>query len=155
MSFFFLAAGACLSWGLPSNSCRSLSLQDSIYGPLTQVLATLAVLAEASLTQASVQTPSQTLLWMDDKTSSPWLKTAWGIHRSRHSKSIDSTSHILSFIHSDTFILKGTYLSLFKCLVRLTTQRIHRFFKPIYTHNDCISSSAILSNNFVSLLYDL
>jgi len=119
----FLAAGACLS-------CRSLSSQGSKYGPLTQVLATLAVLAEESLTQASVQTRSQTLLWMDDKASSPGLKT-WGTHRSRHSKGIDNTSLILSFIHSDTFILIGTRLSLFKFLVRLTTQRIHWFFNPM------------------------
>jgi len=41
---------------------------------LTQVLATLAVLAEESLTQASAQTLSQTLLWMDEKASSPRLK---------------------------------------------------------------------------------
>jgi len=75
--------GAAGAWCLPSHSCRSLSLQGSIYGPLTQVLATLSVLAEESLTQASVQTPSQTLLWMDDKASSPCLKT-WGTHRSRH-----------------------------------------------------------------------
>ena len=33
------------------------ALTDSIYGPLTQVLATLAVLAEGLLTQASIQTP--------------------------------------------------------------------------------------------------
>ena len=32
-------------------------------------------LAEESLTQASVQALSQTLLWMDDKASSPCLKT--------------------------------------------------------------------------------
>ena len=124
---FFLAAGACLSWGLLSHSCRSLSSQGSIYGPLTQVLATLAVLAEESLTQASIQTLSQTLLWMDDKASSPCLKT-WGTHWSRHSKSIDNTSLILSFIHSDTFILIGTCLSLFKCLV---PQHMHRFFNPM------------------------
>ena len=131
-----------------SHSCKSLSSQGSIYGPLTQVLATLAVLAEESLTQASVQTLSQTLLWMDDKALS--LSEDRGTHRSRHSKSID-TSPILSFIHSDTFILIGTCLSLFKCLVRLTTQRIHRFFNP----NHCISNSAIISNNLVSLLGDL
>ena len=68
------------------------------------------------------------------------------------------------FVHSsDTFILIGTYLSLFKCLVRLTTQRIDRFFYPmpgyrvqvLDTRKDCISNSAILSNNFVSLLSDL
>jgi len=55
----FLAAGACLSWGLPSHSRRSLSTQGSIYIQLNQVLATLAVSAEESLTQASVQTLSQ------------------------------------------------------------------------------------------------
>jgi len=58
---------------------------------------------------------------------------------------MDNTSLIRSFIHSDTFTLIGTYLILFKCLVRLTTQHIHW-----YTGN-----SAILSNNFVSLLSDL
>ena len=42
-----------------------------IYGPLTQVLATLAVVAEGLLTQES----ESTLLWMDDKASSPCLKT--------------------------------------------------------------------------------
>jgi len=63
---------------------------------LTQVLATLAVLAEESLTRASIQTPSQTLLLMDDKASSPCLKT----HTPRHSESMDNTSHIHSFIHS-------------------------------------------------------
>jgi len=141
---------------LPSHSCRSLSSQGSIYGPLTQVLATLAVLAEESLIQASVQTLSQTLLWMDDKASSPCLKT-WGTHRSRHSKSMNTTS----LNRSDIFILMiGTYLSLFKCLVRLTTQRIldsasrsRPMPKPGST--DLISKSAILSNNFVSLLSDL
>ena len=34
-------------------------LRGSICGPLTQLLATLAVLAEGSPTQASIQTPSQ------------------------------------------------------------------------------------------------
>jgi len=48
-----------------------------------------------------------------------------------------------SLNHSDLLI--GTYLSLFKCLVQLTT----------HVHTDLISNSAILSNNFVSLLSDL
>ena len=61
-----------------------------------------------------------TLLWMDDKASSPCLKTG-GTHRSRHSKSMDNTS----LNRLDIFILMiGTYLSLFKCLVQLTKQRI-------------------------------
>ena len=66
-----------------------------IYGPLTQVLATLAV-------SICLNTES-TLLWMDDKASSPSLKTRIP-HRSRHSKSMDNTSLIHSFIHSDIFI---------------------------------------------------
>ena len=115
-----------------------------------------------SLIQASVQTLSQTLLWMDDKASSPCLKT-WGTHRSRHSKSMNTTS----LNRSDIFILMiGTYLSLFKCLVRLTTQRIldsasrsRPMPKPgtqqIKIKTYLISKSAILSNNFVSLLSDL
>ena len=49
-----------------------------------------------------------TLLWMDDKASSPCLKTG-GTHRSRHSKSMDTTS----LNRSDIFMLMiGTYLSL-------------------------------------------
>ena len=111
--------------------------QPLIYGQLTQALATLAVLAEESLTQASFQTLSlmgscteSTLLWMDNKARSPSLKTG-GTHRSRHSKST-------SLNHSDIFIfMVGTYLSLSKCLVQLTTQRILRFFDPLprYTTN--------------------
>ena len=59
----------------------------------------------------------------------------------------------------------GTYLSLFKCLVRLTTQRMLGFFdRPcpagqvhgkLLKHTNLISNSAILSNTFVSLLSDL
>jgi len=151
----FLAAGTCLSWGLPSHSCRSLSPQGSIYGPLTQVLATLAVLAEESLIQASVQTLSQTLLWMDDKASSPCLKT-WGTHRSRHSKSIDNTSLTLSFILSDTFILMDLPQS-FQMPCSTTHAPILQFHAQVVlgTNSHCISNSAILSNNFVSLLSDL
>ena len=50
-------------------------LSGSIYGPLAQVLATPVVLAEGSLTQASIQTLELTLLWMNDKACSPRLKT--------------------------------------------------------------------------------
>jgi len=64
-----------------------------------------------------------TLLWMDDKASSLCLKKG-DTHRSRHSKSMDNTS----LNHSDIFILMiGTYRSLFKYLVRFTTQRILGF----------------------------
>ena len=54
----------------------------------------------------------------------------------------------------------GTYLSLFKCLVRLTTQCILGFFNcPCPAGQvritNLISNSALLSNNFVSLLSDL
>jgi len=57
---------------------------------LTQVLATLAVLAEGSLTQASIQTLSQPFSgWMSKRALPVWRR---GTHRSRHSKSMDSTS---------------------------------------------------------------
>jgi len=91
-----------------SNRLRMKNLSRyMVHGPLTQVLATLAVLAEESLTQASVQTLSQTLLWMDDKASSPCLKT-WGTHRSRHSKSMQYFTY--SFIHSFKYIHVDRYL---------------------------------------------
>ena len=93
----------------------------SIYGPLTQVLAALAVLPKDSLTQAIHSSTKSTLLWMDKK-SQLSLSEDRGTHRSRPSKSMDKTS----LIHS--FILIGTYLSLFKYLVRLTTQCIHWFW---------------------------
>ena len=60
-------------------------------GSIYQVLATLAVLAEGLLTQASESTP----LWMDDKASSHCLKT----------RSIQKAWIILhSFIHLGIFI---------------------------------------------------
>ena len=147
---FFLAAGACLSWGLPPHCCRSPSSQGSIHGPLPQVLATLAVLAEESLTQTSVQTLNQTLLWTDDKASSPCLKT-WGTHRSRHSKSIDNT---YSFIHSFRYIYTDRDLPQsfqVPCSIDNTT------YTPILqshaqvvlgTRSHCISNSAILIISF-------
>ena len=74
-------------------------------GPLTQELATLAVLAEESL---SVQHQvNLTVVWMND---------TGGTHRSRHSKRMDNTSLFLIFI-----FMIGTYPSLFKCLVQLIT----------------------------------
>jgi len=57
-----------------------------------------------------------TLLRMDDKASSPCLKIG-GTHRSRHSKSKDSSSLTHSFIQSVRYMI-GTYFSLFKCLVQ-------------------------------------
>ena len=136
---------------MPSHSCRSLSSRGSIYGPLTQVLATLAVLAEELLTQASVQTLSQTLLWMDDKASSPCT------HRSRHSKSIDNTSLILSFryIHTDRDLPQSFQVP---CSIDNTTHTQVLQSHPqvvLGTRSHCISNSAILSNNFVMLLSDL
>ena len=75
--------------------------QPLIYGQLTQALATLAVLAEESGTDPSILSNTEsTFLWMDDKTSSPCLKTR-GTHKSRHSKAwIIHTS----LTHSDIFV---------------------------------------------------
>jgi len=62
----FLAAGVCLSWGLPAHSSRSLSqAATDIWTIDTGISYTLAVLAEEWLTQASFQTLSQPLSgWM-------------------------------------------------------------------------------------------
>ena len=66
----YLAASACLSWGLPSHSSSSLFSQvayiDQYYLP----------------NQASIQTLRQ---FFSDKASSPSLKTG-STHSSRHSK---------------------------------------------------------------------
>jgi len=64
-----------------------------------------------------------TLLWMDDKAKLS-LSQDPGYPKIQAFKIMDNTS----LNRSNIFILMiGTYLSLFKCLVRLTTQRIlHR-----------------------------
>jgi len=79
-----------------------------IYGQLTQALATLGSIGWRITDPSILSNTESTLLWMDDKASSPCIKTR-GTHRSRHSKSMDNTS----LNHSDIFILMiGTYLSL-------------------------------------------
>jgi len=51
------------------------------------------------ITGSSIHSNTEsTLPWMDDKASSPCLKTG-GIHRSRHSKRMDNTSLIQIYIH--------------------------------------------------------
>jgi len=125
-----LAAGACLSWGLPSHSSRSLfsdlSVLPSVYDSGISYTGSIS----QRITDPSIRTSTEsTLLWMYDKASSPCLKTG-GTHRPRHSKSVDIILYtfVHLFLHSDIFIFViGTYLSLFKCLVRLTTQRIRQF----------------------------
>ena len=57
-------------------TCHKSVLTGCIYGPLIQVLATLAVLAEGSLTQASIQTPSQPFSGWTKKPAS--LSEDWG-----------------------------------------------------------------------------
>ena len=154
---FFSSLSTCLSWGLPSHSSRSLTgshlymdnwLRHCYTGSIGWRITGPSVLSNTE----------STLLWMDDKASSPCLKTR-GTHTSMHSKSMENTS----LNHSDIFILIiGTYLSLFKYLVRTTHTRLLRPPMPsslsrpgtrqIITHTDLISNSAILCNNFVSLL---
>ena len=57
----------------PAEVCHR---QPLMYGQLTQALATLTVLAEESGNDPSILSNTEsTLLWMDDKTSSPCLKT--------------------------------------------------------------------------------
>ena len=97
-----------------------------------------------------------------------WLKNHWPKHlfkhkvnpsldrwqsrlssedRSRHSNSMDNFTHsfIHSFINSDIFIFViETYLSLFNCLIQLTTQRIHPFFDPMFRYMAQIPVSVFL-----------
>ena len=60
-------------------------MQGSIHGPLTRVLATMAVLAEESLTQAPFKHRFNPFL--DGKQSQLSLSEDQGTHRSRHSNS--------------------------------------------------------------------
>ena len=123
---FFSSPSTCLSWGLPSHSSRSVSMVTGSHLYMDNWLRHCYTGSIGwRITGPSVLSNTEsTLLWMDDKASSPCLKTK-GTHRSRHSKSMENTSRN----HSDIFILMiGTYLSLFKYLVWLTTQRILGFF---------------------------
>ena len=159
MSFFSSRRMPELRFAITQLEQKSV-LTGSIYGPLTWVLATLAVLAEESLTQAPVQTPSQPFSFPDGWQSQLPLSEDQGYpYRSRHSKSMDNTSfiNIHSFIHSDIFILMiGTYLSLFKCLIWLKTLHIHRFFdlgSQVHTNRLHFKFSDF-GYNFASLLSD-
>ena len=124
-----------------------------VYGPLAQVLATLAVLAKNRWPKHQLKHQVNPSLDVEDKASSPCLKTR-GMHRSRHSKCMDNTSLTHAFIHSDIFIfMKGT--TSVSCSIDNTTQtpvlwshaQLH--CKLLDTHTDCISNSATLSNSFV------
>ena len=115
----FISAGACLSWGLPSNNqSRSLSSQAAYMDNWLRYYLRWRITWPKYPLKHRVKRP------LDGWQSQFFLSEDWA--RSRH-----------SFIHSDIFIhvfIIGTYLSLFKCLIRLTTQRIHQFFDPRYTH---------------------
>ena len=99
-----------------------------IYGPLTQLLATLIVLAEGSLTQASIQTPSQPFsgwmskpalpVWRLGVPTDPCIQKAWII--------LHSFFDSVRYIH----LYDRDLLSLFKWLVWLTTWRIQWFLIP-------------------------
>ena len=133
--------------------------QGSTYGPLTQVLPVLAVLAEGSLTQASVQTPSQPLSgWMTKPALHVWrlgLPTDPGIQRAW----IILHSFIHSFIHSDSYIhiydrdLHQSF-QVPRSIDNTTHTLVLRSHAQVHTPNG-YSNSAILSNNFVSLPSDL
>ena len=156
---FFSSLSTCLSWGLPSHSSRSLSQAATDIWTTDSGISYTGSIGWRITGPSVLSNTESTLLWMDDKASSLCLKTG-GTYRSRHSKSMDNTS----LNHSDIFILMiGTYLSLFKCLVRLTTQwhcilAVTRLLRPPIRpgmHTDLISNSALLGNNFVLLLSDL
>ena len=106
--------------------------------------------------QASVQTLSQPFsVWM---TKQPSLSEAPGrTHRSRHSKSMDNKYFTLSFTHS------LRYIRIYDRDLHQPFQVPHSIDKTMHTSvlrshaqlHDCISNSAISSNNFMSLLSDL
>ena len=103
-------------------------------------------MAEESLTQASVQTPSQPFpgwmtkpalpVWRPGVPADPSIKNAWII--------------LHSFIHSDTFIFMiGTYSVFSSALFNWQHNAYTGSLIPCPgTHNDCISNSVILSNDF-------
>ena len=132
MSLFLAAsAHACSSWGLPSHSSRSLSQAATDIWTIESSISYTDSIGWRITGPSVLSNTDSTLLWMDDKASSPCLKTG-GTHRSRHSKT--------SLNRSDIFIIMtGTYLSLFKCLVRLTTQHILCFFDrpPMSRYSTC------------------
>ena len=121
---FFSSLSTCLSWGLPSHSSRSLSQAATDIWTIDSGISYTGSIGWRITGPSVLSNTESTLLWMEDKASSLCLKTG-GTHRSRHSKRMDNTS----LNHSDIFILMiGTYLSLFKYLVRLTAQHILGFF---------------------------
>ena len=126
---FFSSLSTCLSWGLPSHSSRSPSQATtdiwtidsgiSYTGSIGWRITDPSILSNPESTQPSS---------LDGWQSQLSLSKDRGNHRSRHSKSMNNTS----LNHSDIFIVMvGTYLSLSKCLVQLTTQRILCFFDPM------------------------
>ena len=118
---FFSSCSTCLRWGLPSEVCHR---QPLIYGKLTQALLHWQYWLKKHWPKRPFKhwvNPS-----LDGWQRQLSLSNDRGTHRSRHSKSMDTDT---SLNHSDIFILMiGTYFSLFKCLVWLTTQRILGFF---------------------------
>ena len=123
---FFSSLSTCLSSGFPSHSSSlSQAATDNIW-IIDSGISYTGSIGWRITGPGVLSNTESTLLWMDDKASSPCLKTR-RTHRSRsrHSKSMANTS----INHSDILILMiGAYLSLFKYLVRLTTQHILGFF---------------------------
>ena len=133
----FSSLSTCLSSSLPSHSSSLSQAATDIIWTIDSGISYTGSIDWRITDSRILSNTESTLLWMDDKASSPCLKTG-GTHRSRHSKT--------SLNRSDIFIIMtGTYLSLFKCLVQLTTQRILCFFDPMprYTAKLTISNSAI------------
>ena len=131
----FSVAGTCPSWGLPSHSSRSLSqaaadictidLGISYTGSIGWRITGPSVLSNTEF--------DGLLHWVNPSMDEyyPCFLNAWICG---YPRSLDREIWLCntSLNHSDTFIsMVGTYLSLSKCLVRLTTQRILCFFDPM------------------------
>ena len=120
---FFSSLSTCLSWGLPSHSNRSLSQAATDIWTIDSGISYTGSIGWR-ITDPSVLSNTKSCFlnaWIYGYPQS-WDRESWLFHPSR--EGLDKTS----LNHSDIFILMiGTYRSLFKYLVRLTTQRILGF----------------------------
>ena len=116
----FSSLSTCLSRGLPSHSSRSLSQAATDIWKIDSGISYTGSIRWRITGPSVLSQPFSG--WKTKPAKDRGYTRTDG---SRHSKSMDNTS----LNHSDVFILMiGTYLSLFKCLVRLTTQRTLGFF---------------------------
>jgi len=164
---FFSSLSTCLSSGLPSHSSSlSQAATDIHVWTIDSGISYTGSIGWRITDPRILLNTESTLLWMDDIASSPWLclKTG-GTHRSRHSESMDNTSlNPFRYIHINDRDLPQsiqvpgsidntthTWLN----VLCFSIPPMPKYTAKLIINTDLISKSAILSNNFVSLLSDL